>query len=130
MSKLNERIKAVVEESGMTKTAFGDSINLTAASISQLISGKQNPSERTVKDICKVFHIRREWILDGTGEMYESMERSEELHSFFGSLINDDVPFRSEIIYALSKMPPEWWEATGKMIQDVADAIRESQESE
>ena len=130
MKNMNERIKIVVGESGMTKTAFGKAIGLTTASISQFISGKQNPSERTIKDICRVFHIRRGWLVDGTGEMYKNIEREKELNNFFGSLINDDVPFRTEIIYALSKMPPEWWELTGKMIQDAADAMEKSQESE
>ena len=129
MSEINNRIKMIVEQYAKTKTEFAKKINVSQQHVSRLsIDG--TPSDRTIIDISEKFGISEEWIRTGNGPMVIKKTKEEELHSFFGSLINDDVPFRTEIIYALSKMPPEWWELTGKMIQDAADAMEKSQESE
>lgn len=74
MGNINSRINAVVEFSGLSKTAFGKEINLTQSMVSKLCSGSATPSERTVADICRVFDINEAWLLHGDGEMinYES----------------------------------------------------------
>ena len=124
METISDRISKVVEESGLTKTAFGEKINLTPSSISKLMNGTQNPSDRTLIDIADKFNVREDWLRTGEGPMRMERTREEELQAFFSNVIKDNVPNRKEIILALSKMPAEWWEATSRMIVEAADAIK------
>lgn len=124
METISDRISKVVEESGLTKTAFGEKINLTPSSISKLMNGTQNPSDRTLIDIADKFNVREDWLRTGEGPMRMERTREEELQAFFANVLKDNVPNRQEIILALSKMPAEWWEATSRMIVEAADAIK------
>lgn len=124
METISDRISKVVEESGLTKTAFGEKINLTPSSISKLMNGTQNPSDRTLIDIADKFNVREDWLRTGEGPMRMERTREEELQAFFANILKDNVPNRKEIILALSRMPAEWWEATSRMIVEAADAIK------
>lgn len=127
MGDLSSRIKLVVEESGLTRTEFGKRINLSQPTISKLMNGTQNPSERTLIDIANKFDVEEEWLRTGEGPMRMERTREEELQAFFANVLKDNVPNRKEIILALSKMPAEWWEATSRMIMEAADAIKEKE---
>lgn len=124
MGDLSSRIKLVVEESGLTRTEFGRRINLSQPTISNLMKGAQNPSERTLIAIANKFDVEEEWLRTGEGPMRMERTREEELQAFFANVLKDNVPNRKEIILALSKMPAEWWEATSRMIMEAANAIK------
>lgn len=124
MGDFSSRISMVVEESGLTRTEFGRRINLSQPTISNLMKGTQNPSDRTLIDIADKFNVREDWLRTGEGPMRMERTREEELQAFFSNVLKDNVPNRKEIILALSKMPAEWWEATSRMIVEAADAIK------
>lgn len=127
MGDFSSRISMVVEESGLTRTEFGKRINLSQPTISNLMKGIQNPSDRTLIDIADKFNVREDWLRTGEGPMRMERTREEELQAFFANVLKDNVPNRKEIILALSKMPAEWWEATSRMIVEAADAIKEKE---
>lgn len=124
MGDFSSRISMVVEESGLTRTEFGKRINLSQPTISNLMKGTQNPSDRTLIDIADKFNVREDWLRTGEGPMRMERTREEELQVFFSNVLKDNVPNRKEIILALSRMPAEWWEATSRMIVEAADAIK------
>ena len=52
MQTINDRIAIVLEESGKTKTAFGESLSVSQQYISKLIR-TGNPSALLIDDICE-----------------------------------------------------------------------------
>lgn len=130
MDDLSTRISIVVKESGLTKTDFGKKVNLSQPTITKLMNGTQNPSERTLIDIADKFQVNEDWLRTGEGTMRIQTTRQEELSQFFGQLLHEDIPDRREIILALSKMSPEWWKATADLILSAADAIKKNENPE
>lgn len=130
MDDLSTRISIVVKESGLTKTDFGKKVNLSQPTITKLMNGTQNPSERTLIDIADKFQVNEDWLRTGEGPMRIQTTRQEELSQFFGQLLHEDIPDRREIILALSKMSPEWWKATADLILSAADAIKKNENPE
>ena len=130
MDDLSTRISIVVKESGLTKTDFGKKVNLSQPTITKLMNGTQNPSERTLIDIADKFQVNEDWLRTGEGPMRIQTTRQEELSQFFGQLLRDDIPDRREIILSLSRMSPEWWKATADLILSAADAIKKNENPE
>lgn len=130
MDDLSTRISIVVKESGLTKTDFGKKVNLSQPTITKLMNGTQNPSERTLIDIADKFQVNEDWLRTGEGPMRIQTTRQEELSQFFGQLLHEDIPDRREIILALSKMSPEWWKATADLILSAAYAIKKNENPE
>ncbi|MCI9273755.1 MAG: helix-turn-helix transcriptional regulator [Clostridiales bacterium] len=70
MDTINQRIAACIKESGLTKTAFAERLNVTQPFVSQLANGSKAPSDRTIADICREFGISESWLRTGEGEMF------------------------------------------------------------
>jgi len=88
---VHTRIAAVISHSGLSKTAFGQRINISQSMVSLLASGKATPSDRTIAGICREFGVSETWLRTGEGEMFRpalpvDLPRSA-LASFIGELV-------------------------------------------
>ena len=60
MSEINTRIAAVIQASGLTKTAFAERVKVSQQHISRLAKDG-TPSDRTIVHICRVFCVTKHW---------------------------------------------------------------------
>lgn len=65
---MNERIKQIRRELGLTQQEFADRIGLKQNSIALIESGKRNISDQAVLSICREYGINEEWLRTGSGE--------------------------------------------------------------
>ena len=65
---MNERIKQIRRELGLTQQEFADRIGLKQNSIALIESGKRNISDQAVLSICREYGINEEWLRTGKGE--------------------------------------------------------------
>lgn len=121
MVNISDRISQVVKESGLTKTAFAKRINISQPYLSQLCGGGYTPSDRTIADICREFHVRREWLETGEGPM-RLPEPDEDL-DYINILMKDcDSPFKDlirAILVSYARATPE----TKKILSDYIDQV-------
>ena len=73
METINERIYRLRKHLGLSQEAFGQRIGIKKASISMIEKGKNNPSEQTIKSICREFDVNYAWIMEGLGEMFSDL---------------------------------------------------------
>ena len=108
MVNISDRISQVVKESGLTKTAFAKRINISQPYLSQLCGGGYTPSDRTIADISREFHVRREWLETGEGSM-KLPEADEDLDYINRLLADDDaetVRFIKNFLRAYNDLSP------------------------
>lgn len=77
METISERISWCISDSGLTKTAFAERLNVSQPFISKLASGVSSPSDRTIADICREFGISEEWLRTGSGEPHIARDKDE-----------------------------------------------------
>lgn len=75
---------------------FGERIGITKSSVSLLESGKNNPSEQTIKLICKEYRINKDWLLTGEGDMHDIPE--DETAAIVSDLLEEENPFYDLIL--------------------------------
>lgn len=68
--KVNERIKELRSIVGLSQREFGERIGISKTSVSRLEKNERNPSEQTIKSICREFNINYAWLKDGIGDMF------------------------------------------------------------
>lgn len=96
----------------MTQKDFGLQIGLKPNSVSDIESGKNNPTEQTIKAICREFDVNETWLRTGEGAPQLPRTRSQVIMDFAADLIKDDnESFRRKIIEALAVLDTEDWEA-------------------
>ena len=105
---MNERIRKVRKDAGLTLEKFGAKIGITAPSCSCLESGKTNPSNQTITAICRVFRVNETWLRTGAGEPYRKKARAEELAEIFAELEVDDTT-KARTIRTLAELPEKYF---------------------
>lgn len=115
MSEINSRIAAVINASGLTKTAFAERLKVSQQHISRLAKDG-TPSDRTIVDICREFGVSEHWLRTGEGEMFVRLSREEEITKFLMTVIRDpDSEFQRRFVSVLARLTPEQWQLMEQM---------------
>lgn len=130
MDTLGKRVKKVIAYHGTTMTSFAKEINISQSMVSKICADKAVPSDRTISDICRIYNIRKEWILHGTGEMLDTQSLENELADCFGKSdlsLSEDV--KQNLIYALVNTPPAAWHIIVDHIKKLSEEYKKNPES-
>lgn len=72
---VNERIKKIRKTLGLSQRDFGSRLGISDTAVSKLEKGDRNPSEQTIKSICREFNVDYFWLTEGIGnEMFIKKE--------------------------------------------------------
>lgn len=119
MSEINTRIAAVIQASGLTKTAFAERVKVSQQHISRLAKDG-TPSDRTIVDICREFGVSEHWLRTGDGEMFVRLSREEEITKFAMSVIRDpNSEFQRDLLATMAKLEPAQWKLMEQMLDDL-----------
>lgn len=128
METMADRISKVIRDKEKTKTAFSDRINVSQAFVSQMCSGLKVPSDRTIADICREFHVNENWLRTGRGDPYIQLSRDEELAQFFGDVMKGEDPdFRRRLLSVMSRLTTDEWALLEKMAWKLVDELQQEQ---
>lgn len=87
MDTIGERVRHLRKVSlNLTLEKFGERIGITAASLSAFETGKTNPSDQTIRSICREFRVREEWLRDGEEPMFMRMTPDQERAAFLAAV--------------------------------------------
>jgi len=108
----------------MTQADFGSQIGISQNYVWMLETGAREPSDRTIRDICREYGINEEWLRTGEGEMRRSFAREEEMAGLFRNLMAArPESFRAALITTLLRFDPdgpEW-----ALLEDIYKKIAE-----
>ena len=120
---MNERIKQIRKNASLTQEAFATRLGLTRNFIAQVEMGVKEPSDRTIRDICREFGVNEIWLREGIGDMNVSKDRQHEMAALVHSLMADrPESFRTALITTLLRFDPNGpeWEILERIYNDIA----------
>ena len=118
--KIQPRIKTLRQTLGMSQTEFGKKIGVTRSALSNLDLGITTLKEPLLSLICSVFNVRREWLENGSGEMFEQPDTEAPFYNAFGSISNDDPDsFRKRFVVALAELDDSELDAMERFIRSL-----------
>ena len=98
---MNTRLKQFLAAENITQAQFADNINVVRASVSHVLSGRNNPSYEFIRSMTlKYPRLNIEWLLFGKGKMYKDVQKEtfeEETPPETGILFPEPVPHHEEI---------------------------------
>lgn len=119
MQTINDRIAIILRESGMTKTAFAESLRVSQQYISKLTK-TGNPSALLIDDICEKYRIRKEWLTEGKGDMKAPIDRNDEIARLSADLFKSESgSFKERLLFALAALDENEWQ----VLEDIANKI-------
>ena len=127
---VGNRIKALRKELGLTQEKFSSIIHVSRSTIGNIEVDTFPIQDRMVCDICREFGVRREWLLDGEGEMFEPIDRDVELAGYVAEILTEDNgSIRKRIIETMRRadktLSAEHWEALSRLFTIWAEVNRD-----
>lgn len=118
---MKDRIKLIRKEDGLSQEAFASSISLSRNMIAQVEMGTRILSDRSIRDICRIYKVNEEWLRTGEGEMRQPRSENQVIAEFVNEVMeskSDD--FKKRLINALSQLDEDEW----KVLEDLANNLR------
>lgn len=122
---MQERIKMLREQLGYSQEAFAKEVGLTKNYISLVENGKRTFAERTLKDICRKFDVREEWLRSGEGEMFVQRLPEDEYTRAARMLKKDNDKLAMQAVIEYWKLSPQSKAAIREYIMNVASKLKE-----
>ncbi len=75
---MNTRLKQFLAAENITQAQFADTINVVRASVSHILSGRNNPSFDFIKAMMTHYpNLNIEWLMFGKGKMYKDAGKND-----------------------------------------------------
>ena len=117
---IGERIRQIRKEARLTLRAFGDRIAITNGALSQIENGRANPSDQTIRLICREFGVSETWLRTGAGEVFAVKSRDEEVTEAVNRLLTGEpAEFRRRLVLLLSRLNVDQWEQLQKYASEL-----------
>lgn len=123
---MKNRISYIVEQSDLTKTAFGKRINVSQGLVSQMCNGTTNPSDRTIQDICREFGVNEVWLRTGEGEPFKERTLEETIMRFAVQINKGSDDFRKAYVAMLAKLSDDGWKGLQEQYDIMAEIYKKS----
>lgn len=83
---IGENIRELRELKNMSRREFGEALYVSQDVINNLERNRVAPTELMIKCICDTFHVNREWLETGEGEMFDKANHPEETAKLIESI--------------------------------------------
>ena len=119
MINTNQRIKELRRALDLTQDEFGGRIGITKSSISTMESGRSNPSEQTLRSMCREFGASYLWLTTGEGPMFENGNDDAALHVMVDRIMASENERVKQVFKNLGDFTEDDW----RQVNDVLDKL-------
>lgn len=133
MKSIESRVRAVRKSNKLSQTEFAESLGVTVGVISNIELGRitqWDTKTPLLNLICDKYGCRREWLIDGEGEMMQELSREQEIINAVSDMFTGDDSFKQDIISMLVKLPDEHWGLLDDMARRMMDEQSKRKEAE
>jgi transcriptional regulator with XRE-family HTH domain len=117
---MKDRVKILRKFLSKTQDSFASEIGLTGNFVYMVEKGMKLFSDRTIKDICRIYNVNENWLRTGEGEMFVPLTHNQEIAAFCNKVMSEpDGEFKKRLIRALSNLDDAGWEAIEKLLDEI-----------
>jgi len=122
---MNERFRQLRKQLGLNQTEFAERIGAKQTTVAGWETGKKTPSAPLIVSVCKEFNVREEWLRNGTGEMFKSTDRYDEIAMLTRKLLREERDsFKNRFISILANLTENEWEILEDKLEQLFNATQ------
>ena len=118
---INERLESIRKSERLSRSKFGLKVGKTEDAIYNLERNRASISKEFIELVCNTFNVNKEWLLNGTGQMYNISQDTLDMSNVFDNIIN------SEELYKLVHDITELSEEKVKVLSDLVEILYDSE---
>lgn len=97
---MNERIKQLRKELGLSQEDFGKQLGVTRGAIVNAELGRASIKPLFISLICTVFNVNEDWLRTGEGDMFEPVSKDDEFHQLLTDIEFSEDDFVKDLLRA------------------------------
>ena len=117
---MNTRFKELRKEIKLTQEEFAKKMQLSRSYINLIEMGKKIPAERTIKDICREFKVNYDWLVNGTGDMFQ--DDDSDAQAIVDSVMAGDNDFAKKTLVKFARLSEDRW----RQIQEILSELEQT----
>lgn len=128
---MNERIKKLRQELGLSQEEFGRRIGLLSkASVSKIEKGTNGTTEQTLRSICRVYGASYLWLTTGEGPMFEDGGDDAALHVMIDQIMASENNRVKQVFKSLGCFTVEDWKQIDQLLDKLLSGMKPWEEDE
>lgn len=109
-SKMQNRMKQIRKELDLTQQEFAKRIGSTQNVLANYETGRRNPSSSVINNICKEFSVNETWFRTGKGQMFDKINRDNQLMMWAGKLLSEEqTSYKKRLLTVLMSLSEDEW---------------------
>ncbi|MCB5881057.1 helix-turn-helix domain-containing protein [Lachnospiraceae bacterium EP-SM-12S-S03] len=120
---IGERIEILRKDLSMSRRAFGERLGVSESVIVNIEYDRlkrPEQKESLYKLICKEFNVNEEWLRTGEGEMFVTLNRTQQIAQLTADLFKGEKDsFKERLLLALAKLDENEWKVLEKIAEDL-----------
>lgn len=117
---LKDRFKELRESLSLTQQKFADRLDISRNFVAQIEMGNKIPSERTIKDICREFKVNYDWLVNGTGDMFQ--DDDSDAQAIVDSVMTGENDFAKKTLVKFARLSEDRW----RQIQEILSELEKT----
>lgn len=117
---MKDRFKELRESLSLTQQKFADRLDISRNFVAQIEMGNKIPSERTIKDICREFKVNYDWLVNGTGDMFQ--DDDSDAQAIVDSVMTGDNDFAKKTLVKFARLSEDRW----RQIQEILSELEKT----
>lgn len=124
MYTVNERIRKVIELSGLSQEKFAKRIKRSRGEVANIIYDKVVPKKEIIEAICEEFGIQEDWMKHGLEPMMATVSPEDEIAEMVGKALNGSNNFKKAVIRMICSRTNEELAVLEKALQDLYNEMK------
>lgn len=117
---MNIRIKTLRNELALSQEDFAKSLNLSRNFVWMIEKGEREPSDRTILDICRIYHVNENWLRTGEGDIFQERTRETEINEMVDAMYKtDENDFRYQLMKLIAQLKPDQIHTLREIVEEL-----------
>ena len=118
METINDRVKILRKELGLTLDRFGEHLGVKKSTLSNIENNRYGVTDQMIKSICREFNADYIWLTTGEGEMFNDLDDT--FLERIDRIMAGENEFAKNVFKEFVKLEPSEWELLEKIIKNIA----------
>lgn len=121
---MNKRIKELRKELKLTQQSFADALNISKSTVEAYEYRNVTVTDRTIQDICRIYHVNELWLRTGEGSMFQERTREIEIAEMTAAMYKaDENDFQYQLMKLIAQLTPEQVHMLREIVEQLHDGI-------
>ena len=123
---MNERIKILRKQLGLTLEKFGERLGVGKTAINKLEKGENNVTDQMFKAICREFDVNEDWLRSGKGDMFviPDDETAAIVSNLLETTDNEFYNTILDVLHTYDQLSPESQEVLNDFCKKLLETIK------